>query len=121
MLDKNNKCKCAQTWQLKELTNIILYVFILQRLILIISFILTFLVNDNLKMIVPKIIKFGMIFLLCMQLYYIYLMETYIKDLKTIKCSCVSETFTETLHYYGWLRIILTIISIITVLISFYE
>lgn len=122
MLDSNYQCKCGQTWQIKRLTEIIFSIICIQLGVLIISFVMTLIGNNTALMIVSKLLGLGMIALLGLQIYYIYLMITYVNDLKQNKCLCVDETFTNTLFYYGWFKIISLVMAIIilTVLIFFF-
>ena len=122
MLDTNYQCKCGQTWQIKRLTEIIFSIICIQLGVLIISFVMTLIGNNTALMIVSKLLGLGMIALLGLQIYYIYLMITYVNDLKQNKCLCVDETFTNTLFYYGWFKIISLVMAIIilTVLIFFF-
>ena len=122
MLDSNYQCKCGQTWQIKRLTEIIFSIICIQLGVLIISFVMTLIGNNTALMIVSKLLGLGMIALLGLQIYYIYLMITYVNDLKQNKCLCVDETFTNTLFYYGWFKIISLVMAIIifTILIFFF-
>jgi hypothetical protein len=116
MLDTNYACKCGQTWQLKQLSNTIFTIISLQLGLIVIMLILTLLQSmltvPNMTFIKVMMLLMGLIALALMglQIYYIYLMLTYVNDLKKNKCVCVDKTYTDTLFYYGWFKIILIVL-----------
>jgi len=120
MLDSNYQCKCGQTWQIKRLTEIIFTIICIQLGVLIISFVMTLISNNTALMVISKLLGLAMIGLFGLQIYYIYLMITYINDLKENKCLCVDETFTNTLFYYGWFKIISLVLATLLIIFTMF-
>jgi hypothetical protein len=107
----NYQCKCAQTTHVSKISETIMIIIGLQLLVSIITFILmsgTF---------IPSIIgllSLSMIVIAGMQIYYIYLMITYLSDLKKNNCTCVNTNVTDVLFYYAWARVAALILGVIT-------
>ena len=124
MLDTNYACKCGQTWQLKQLTNIIFSIISLQfgliGIMLILVLLQSMLTAPNMTFLKVMMVLMGLIALALMglQIYYIYLMITYVDDLKKNKCMCVDKTYTDTLFYYGWFKIVLIVLLIFISIIN---
>ena len=124
MLDTNYACKCGQTWQLKQLSNTIFTIISLQfgliGIMLILVLLQSMLTIPNMTFI--KIMTVLMVLigfaLIGLQIYYIYLMLTYLNDLKKNKCMCVDKTYTDTLFYYGWFKIALSVLFIVIVIVN---
>ena len=124
MLDTNYACKCGQTWQLKQLSNTIFTIISLQfgliGIMLILLLLQSMLTTPNMIFLKVMMVLIGLIALALMglQIYYIYLMITYINDLKKNKCICVDKTYTDTLFYYGWFKICLIVLFIFLAFIN---
>lgn len=119
MLDDNYACKCGQTWQLKQLSNTIFTIISLQfgliGIMLILTLLQSMLTIPNMNVLKIMMVLMGLIGLALMglQIYYIYLMITYVNDLKKNKCMCVDKNYTDTLFYYGWFKITLTVLLVV--------
>ena len=124
MLDTNYACKCGQTWQLKQLSNTIFTIISLQfgliGIMLILLLLQSMLTTPNMIFLKVMMVLIGLIALALMglQIYYIYLMITYINDLKKNKCICVDKNYTDTLFYYGWFKICLIVLFIFLAFIN---
>jgi hypothetical protein len=121
MLDSNYQCKCGQTWQLKQLSDVIFTIISLQVSLIVIALILTSLNTiSNMYVLKGLILFVGLIGLALMglQIYYIYLMITYVNDLKKNNCLCVDKTYSDTLFYYGWVKIIFTVLLFIMAIVN---
>jgi hypothetical protein len=107
----NYQCKCAQTTHVSKISHTIITIIGLQLLVSIITFILmsgTF---------IPSIIgllSLSMVVIAGIQIYYIYLMITYLSDLKKNNCTCVNKNVTDVLFYYAWARVAALILAVIT-------
>ena len=107
----NYQCKCAQTYHVSKISETIIIIIGLQLLLSIITFILM------VETFIPSImglLSLLMIVVTGMQIYYIYLMITYLSDLKKNNCTCVNKNVTDVLFYYAWARVALLVIGVIT-------
>jgi uncharacterized protein YneF (UPF0154 family) len=113
----NYECKCAQTYHVTKISQTIMIIIGLQLLISIITFVLmsgTFIPS------IMGLLSLSMIVIAGMQIYYIYLMITYLKDLKKNNCTCVNKNITDVLFYYAWARVAALVIGVITFIMVMY-
>ncbi len=113
----NYECKCAQTYHVRKISETIIIIIGLQLLISIITFILmtgTFIPS------VIALLSLSMMVVAGMQIYYIYLMITYLSELKKNNCMCVNKNVTDVLFYYAWARIASLVLGVITFLMVMY-
>jgi hypothetical protein len=109
------ECKCAKTEHVQKISNTIIVIISLQILLSIISLLISSeLLNSTLisLTIIPILGVVGV------QIYYLYLMISYLNDLKKHNCTCVNKTVTDVLFYYAWGRVILLVITFIMVLFA---
>jgi hypothetical protein len=117
---ENYQCKCGQTWQINKISDIIISVISIQLVNLIIQLYLTSQPKISIVislMALLTLVSFGV------QIYYIYLMFSYLNDLKKNDCKCVDKTLVNTLFYYSYFKVIMFIIGLIVgliVLLSFF-
>lgn len=112
------KCQCGNTYQINRMSTVIITIISLNLFMMIMSLLMGILVNR-----IPKLMMFA-ILVLCVfiasivfQIYYIYLMITYVDDLKKDKCECVDKTFVDTLYYYGWGRLIIGVLGMLSMIL----
>jgi hypothetical protein len=113
----NYECKCAQTYHVRKISETIIIIIGLQLLISIITFILmtgTFIPS------VIALLSLSMMVVAGMQIYYIYLMITYLSELKKNNCMCVNKNVTDVLFYYAWARIATLVLGVITFIMAMY-
>lgn len=113
----NYQCKCAQTSHVSKISQTIIIIIGLQLLTSIITFVLmmgTFIPS------IMGLLSLIMIVVTGMQIYYIYLMITYLSDLKKNNCTCVNTNVTDVLFYYAWTRIALLVMGAITFIMFMY-
>ncbi len=113
-------CQCANTYQIKRISQTILTIISLNLLLLVGMLMINILTKNNVSF-TASIKMFSVIIMiisLCnifLQAYYLYLMITYVNDLDNNKCSCVDQTFVSTVKYYSWTRLSVAVLSILMV------
>jgi chromate transport protein ChrA len=113
----NYECKCAQTSHVSKISQTIIIIIGLQLLMSIISFIL---MTGTFVPSIMGLVSLIMIVVTGMQIYYIYLMITYLRDLKKNNCTCVNTNVTDVLFYYAWARVALLVLGVITFIMVMY-
>lgn len=113
----NYQCKCAQTFHVSKISETIMIIIGLQLLISIITFIL---MSGTFIPLIIGLLSLSMVVIAGMQIYYIYLMITYLRDLKKNNCMCVNKNVTDVLFYYAWARIAALILGVITFIMVMY-
>ena len=106
-------CTCAKTYHVKSISQSIMIIIGLNFIVLTSMFLLSSGYN---KLFHPLLILLSFVGI-CVQVYYLYLMITYINELKKNNCECVDPTFVNTVYYYAWTRIALAVAGFIMVLI----
>ncbi len=112
-------CKCAITSHVKKIINIVIAMIISGLALLVIGMILFYyyLSTHNIVLLLPVIL--GGLFVTGLQIYYSYLLITYVNTLVNNKCDCVSSTFKNSLKTYGYFRIVISSLSALMFLIVF--
>ena len=109
------QCKCGQTWHVNNISNTIVTIISINLLVLILQLYLTGIDNKTQKMAMVSasvsIVSFSV------QIYYLYLMISYLNNLKENKCECVDTTLTTTMFYYSYTRITLMIFGTLLLMI----
>ncbi len=113
----NYQCKCAQTYHVSKISESILIIIGLQLLTSIITFVL---MSGTFAPSVIALLSLIMLAAAGMQIYYIYLMITYLSDLKKNNCTCVNKNLTDVLFYYAWARIAALVLGTITFIMVMY-
>ena len=112
------QCQCGNTYQVNRMSTTIITIISLNLFIMIMSLLMSILVNRTPKLMVFAIlVLFVFLASIIFQIYYIYLMITYVDDLKKHKCECVDKTFVDTVYYYGWGRLIIGVLGIVSVIL----
>jgi len=112
------KCQCANTYKINRISSTIITIISLNLFIMLITLLMNTLVKRKPKvMIVLVLFLFIIVALFALQIYYIYLMITYVDDLKEHKCECVDKTFVNTVYYYGWGRLIIGLFGAISIIL----
>jgi hypothetical protein len=113
----NYECKCAQTYHVSKISQTIIIIIGLQLLISIITFIL---MSGTFIPLIIGLFSLSMLVVTGMQIYYIYLMITYLSDLKKNNCTCVNTNVTDVLFYYAWARVALLVLGAIIFIMVMY-
>jgi hypothetical protein len=113
----NYECKCAQTYHVTKISQTIIIIIGLQLLLSIITFLL---MTGTFVQSIMGLLSLLMIVVTGMQIYYIYLMITYLSDLKKNNCTCVNKNVTDVLFYYAWARILTLVIGVIAFIMVMY-
>jgi hypothetical protein len=113
ILKPEYKCTCAKTSHVKLISQSIMIIIGLNFIVLTSMFLLS---STYHKIFHPLLIFLSFIGI-CVQVYYIYLMITYVNELKKNNCDCVNPTFVNTVYYYSWTRLILAVGGIIMMLL----
>ena len=114
----NYQCKCAVTSHVKKIINIIIAMIISGLALIVISMILFYyyMSSHNMALLLP--IMLGGLFVTGLQIYYSYLLITYVNTLVNTNCECVSNTFKNGLKTYGYFRIVISSFSALMVLFA---
>jgi len=102
MQKEGYQCKCAKTWQLKNISQVIIANIAIQLVNAITAF---FLIGTNQASMAFKMLALVSVFGFGFQIYYLYLMISYINQLKNTNCSCVDDKFTRVMTYYAWTKV----------------
>lgn len=113
----NYQCKCAQTYHVRKISETIMIIIGLQLLMAIIPFIL---MTGIFTQAMIGLLSLTMLVVSGMQIYYIYLMITYLSELKKNNCVCVNKNVTDVLFYYAWARIAVLVLGVISVAMLMY-
>lgn len=111
------QCKCAVTSHVKKIINIIIAMIISGLALLVIGIILAYYYMSSNMMFVLLPIMLGGLFITGLQIYYSYLLITYVNTLVNTKCECVSNTFKNSLKTYGYFRIVISSFSALMLLL----
>ena len=112
-------CKCAVTSHVKKIINIIIAMIISGLALFVITMILVYYYMASNMMAVLLPIMLGGLFVTGLQIYYSYLLITYVNTLVNTKCECVSNNFKNGLKVYGYFRIVLSSLSVLMLLAAF--
>jgi hypothetical protein len=114
----NYPCKCAVTSQVKKIINIIIAMIVSGLALLVIDMVLFYyyMSSHNMALLLP--VMLGGLFVTGIQIYYSYLLITYVNTLVNTNCECVSSTFKNGLKTYGYFRIITSSLSALMVLFA---
>ncbi len=104
-------CKCAITSHVKKIINIIIAMIISGLALLVIGLTLAYYYMSSNIMFVLLPIMLGGLFVTGLQIYYSYLLITYVNTLVDTKCECVSSTFKNSIKTYGYFRIVIASLS----------
>lgn len=101
------QCKCAQTSHVKKISDAIIVIIGMQLLVSLMTFVV---ISGKKHPIIRLFTILPVLVSLLVKMYYIYLMFTYLDDLKTNKCMCVDKKVTDTVFYYSWARLLLLLV-----------
>ena len=101
MQKEGYQCKCAKTWHLKNISQVIIANIAIQLINAIAAFILMSHPSSSKGFMIGLVGIIG----LGIQIYYLYLMISYINQLKNTNCACVEDKFTNIMSYYAWAKV----------------
>jgi hypothetical protein len=104
------KCKCAQKWYLKQVSQSIITILSLQIAVFLLALFKRVFFNSN---VINGLVGIIALTALIIQLYYIVVMIGLIHQLDKDKCFCVDPYFKTFLTYYSGFRALFAIIVII--------
>ena len=108
------QCKCGKTWQVNKISDMIIAIISISLVNLIIQLFLSSYPGNRMiisLMTLVSFVSFGI------QIYYIYLMISYLNDLKKTNCKCVDTTLVDTMFYYSYGKIALMSIALIAFIV----
>ena len=108
-------CTCAKTSHVKKISQNIIIIIGLNLLVMIGMFLL----STNYHPVFSPLVMLASLIGAGAQIHYIYLMITYINELKKTDCKCVDQNFMNTIYYYAWTRAFLLVLGVI-ILIGFF-
>jgi hypothetical protein len=108
-------CKCGQTTHVTNISNTIITLISISLIVLIIQLYLTGI--DNKTILMAKISGLISLIAFGVQIYYLYIMISYLNKLKDSKCECVDQTLTNTMFYYAYTKIGIMAFSILFLII----
>jgi hypothetical protein len=111
MQKESYNCKCAQNWELKQVSNSIITIISLQVSLILIGLFINFIYKHTLLLLFAALI---IIALFLIKLYYVITMLMMIHKLDKNNCLCVDPTFKTNLTYYAGIRAFLVVVGIIS-------
>lgn len=108
-------CKCAQNWELKQISNSIITIISLQIALLLLALLVKFVYSSQVIVLFIGLIAIALFFV---KLYYVITMLIMIHKLDKTKCLCVDPTFKTNLTYYAGIRIFLVALGVVSVILA---
>jgi hypothetical protein len=113
MQKESYNCKCAQNWELKQVSNSIITIISLQVSLILLVLFVNFIYKHKILLVFAALIIIG---LFLIKLYYIIMMLLMIRNLDKKNCLCVDPTFKTNLTYYAGIRTFLVVVGIISLI-----
>ncbi len=102
-------CTCAKTSHVKKISQNIIIIIGLNLLVMVGMLLLS---TEYHPVFSPLLVLVSLVGIGA-QIHYIYLMITYLNELKKTDCKCVDQNFMNTIYYYAWTRVFLLALSVV--------